>query len=105
MINTCDNWVLIRIHNDDDKTAGWKVVAGTSGGYAYGNSWRVNSGIKDYTDEGDHYLFNGYSGSTYKCMKEAEMIRMNIADVVKQMEDTGLATVQCFEDFKKEWQV
>jgi hypothetical protein len=99
-----DNWVIIRIKDPlNDTTAGWKVLVGWSGGYADGDSWKINSGIKDYADEGDHYLFHGYSGSTYKCVKDKEGIRMNIRDVVEQLAGTGLASVIDFDVFTKEW--
>ena len=48
-----------------------KVFASFDGGYLDGNSWRLNSGIKDVVIDGDYFLFHGFSGSVYKCHKEA----------------------------------
>ncbi len=99
-----DNWVIIRIKDPlDDKIAGWKILGGWSGGYATGDSWRMNSGIKDWEDKDDHYLFHGYSGSTYKCNKEAETVRMNIAGTINELHKSGLAQWIHFDEFKEEW--
>lgn len=100
-----DNWVIIRIKDpQDDKIAGWKVLIGWSGGYADGDSWRMNSGIKSWEEFDDHYLFHGYSGSAYKCNKGSEKVRMNIAGVINQLHKTGLAQWIHFEEFKEEWE-
>lgn len=103
MIYESDNWVIVRIKPEDGSVAGWKVLTGTSGGYTTGDSWRMNSGIKDYDVLSDHILFHGYSGSTYKCMKDAETVRMNIAGVLRQLIETGMAEQQSFSDFEKEF--
>ena len=103
MMNTCDNWVIVRIKSEDGSVAGWKVLTGTSGGYTTGDSWRINSGIKDYDVLSDHILFHGYSGSTYKCMKDSETVRMNIADVLMSLIKTGMVEQQSFSDFEKEF--
>jgi hypothetical protein len=39
---TCDNWVVIKMKGDDTH---YRVLAGWSGGYLDGDSWRMNSGI------------------------------------------------------------
>ena len=37
-----DNWVVIKLKGDDPH---YRVLAGCSGGYLDGDSWRMNSGI------------------------------------------------------------
>jgi len=64
-----DKWLIIRFR-DGDKTT-YKVLGGWRGGYLDGDSWRLNSGIVDIEEDGDYYLFKGFSGSVYKCHKEA----------------------------------
>lgn len=49
----------------------YKVLAGWYGGYTGGDYWKLNSGITKVEVDGDYYLFHGYSGSVYKCHKEA----------------------------------
>jgi len=99
-----DNWVIIRLHEKDGTTLGWKVLIGWSGGYADGDSWRMNSGIKSYTEDGDNYIFRGYSDSVYECPKGKETVRMNIAGVIRQVEDSGHATMIDFKTFKEEYE-
>lgn len=87
-----DNWLLLKF---DTKEHGifYKVLAGWSGGYLYGDSWKLNSGVTKVEVDGDYYLFYGYSGSVYKCHKDSEMVRMNIAPILDQLLNTGQVTV------------
>ncbi len=71
-----DNWVIVRVKGDK---AHYRVLAGWSGGYLSGNSWRINSGIVRHEREGDYYYFYGESGSCYKCYIHSQMLRMNVS--------------------------
>ena len=75
---TPDNWVVIKMDGD---AAHYRVLAGWSGGYLDGNSWKVNSGIVRVEIDGDYYRFCGLSGSCYSCHKESYCIRMNNAHI------------------------
>jgi len=44
-----DNWVVIKMNGDDPH---YRVLAGWSGGYLDGDSWRMNSGITRVEDAG-----------------------------------------------------
>ena len=75
---TPDNWVIVRIYG-----LSWpdcKVLAGWSGGYLDGDSWRLSSGITDIADYGDYWLVTNVSGSTYKLKKDSDFVRMNISE-------------------------
>lgn len=61
--NKPDQWSIIKI---DDI---YKVFGSWSGGYLDGDSWRLNSGIDRIEEDGDYWLFYGYSGSCYRCHK------------------------------------
>ena len=62
-------WCLVRINDDLVKVFGsWR------GGYISGDSWRINSGIEKVEEDGDYWLFIGYSGSVYKCHKDGYTI-------------------------------
>lgn len=64
---TPDRWVVVRITNKAGTF--YKVLAGWSSGYLYGDSWRMNSGITK-ADVFESYIeFHGYSGSKYCCGK------------------------------------
>lgn len=59
-----DNWVVLKIPD------GFKVFATWAGGYLDGDSWKLNSGIKEVEEDEDYYYFIGFSGSCYKCHKK-----------------------------------
>ena len=80
-----DNWVVVKIKDGKLDRGFYKVLAGWSGGYLSGDSWRMNSGINKVTEEGDHLKFWGASGSCYICHKKTYGLRMNIAGVWNQM--------------------
>ena len=70
-----NNWVVIKMDGDDPH---YRVLAGWSGGYLDGDSWKMNSGITRVEDDGDCYNFYGSSGSCYSCYKESYCIRMTM---------------------------
>lgn len=72
MTYTPDNWVIVKITRPEGVL--YKVLAGWSGGYLDGDSWRLNSGIVRAEVEDDYILFHGHSGSVYKCHKHAQRL-------------------------------
>lgn len=80
-----DNWVVIKLDNDNDPH--YRVLAGWSGGYLDGDSWRMNSGITEAHETDDYYYFSGSSGSTYRCGKGSYMLRMNTAITWARLQD------------------
>jgi hypothetical protein len=79
-----DNWVVIKMDGDDPH---YRVLAGWSGGYLDGDSWRMNSGITRVEDAGDRFNFYGSTGSCYSCGKESYCIRMNNAHIWAQLQE------------------
>lgn len=65
---TPDKWIILKIKGETETL--YKVLAGWSGSYLEGQSWKINSGITKVSEDGDYYLFEGYSGSVYKCHKK-----------------------------------
>ncbi len=64
-----DRWVMLKFnHNGQDI---YKVLATFYGGYANGDSWKLNSGVTKIEEDGQTYLFTGSSGSVYRCHKNA----------------------------------
>jgi len=98
---TPDNWIIVKF-NTEKHGIFYKVLAGWSGGYLHGNSWKLNSGITSIKDSGDYWLIHGYSGSTYKCHKQSEFVRMNTAGVLKQLLDSGQCVEFPIEEYFKE---
>lgn len=83
----CDNWVVVKSPSETDPH--YRVLVGTSGGYLYGDSWRINSGIVRVEDSIDYFYFYGSSGSCYECFKAAYTVRMNIAPTLARLEELG----------------
>ena len=79
-----DCWVVIRVSGDNTH---YRVLAGWSGGYTSGDSWKLNSGITHVTEGDNHYHFHGSSGSCYSCHKEAYGLRLSTIHIWNQLED------------------
>lgn len=71
-----DNWVVIKMNGDDPH---YRILAGWSGGYATGDSWRMNSGIVHVDETETSFIFYGASGSAYDCRKTCYCLRKNNA--------------------------
>lgn len=65
-MNTPDKWMLVSVMGTDPH---WRIFATWGGGYTYGESWKLNSGIKSVEDKDEYFDFLGYSGSVYRCYK------------------------------------
>jgi len=65
---TPDRWVMLEINRQGEKV--YKILAGWSGGYLHGQSWKLNSGCVSASKDGDYFVFEGSSGSVYRCHKE-----------------------------------
>lgn len=82
---TPDNWVVLKIQNEGETL--YKVLAGWSGGYLYGDSWRMNSGITEVKQNGDYYEFYGSSGSCYRCHRDSYRLTMANSGVYTQLKE------------------
>lgn len=80
-----DNWVILRIVHEGQTYH--KVLAGWTGSYVSGDSWRMNSGITEVVEEPNHWLFHGASGSVYRCNKDRYGLRHNNAGVYNQLKE------------------
>ena len=64
---TPDRWVMLEITGLGSEPIR-KIFAGWYGGFASGDSWKLNSGVTSIrVDDSGHYEFDGQSGSTYHC--------------------------------------
>jgi hypothetical protein len=63
-----DKWVVVKITALDNPPV-HKVFACWYGGYLGSDSWKLNSGITRVFEEGQCFMFEGSSGSTYTCHK------------------------------------
>lgn len=80
-----DNWVVIRMTHKD--SVFYKVLAGWSGSYLNGDSWRLNSGVDKcvYDVTTDRWKFYGATGSVYYCHVDTYGLRMSTAPIWNQM--------------------
>lgn len=90
-----DNWVIIKVNGDKPF---YKILAGWSGGYTSGTSWRMNSGIERAELKGDQWLFYGSSGSCYVCHKDSYCLRMNTAYVWEALKEKYGSKVEYIEE-------
>jgi hypothetical protein len=65
-----DAWVIVRISREDLVVD--KVFAGWYGGFARGDSWKLNSGITKIEEREHSYDVHGESGSIYTIHKQSE---------------------------------
>jgi len=78
---TPDRWVVLEFTHAEHGVFR-KVFAGWYGGFADGDSWKLNSGITVTRIEDDVYEFDGYSGSTYNCHKSGHGMSGYMAQVL-----------------------
>jgi hypothetical protein len=89
---TPDKWIVIKIEGPDIPLA-YKVFACWYGGFLGSNSWKLNSGITKVTKDRKFYLFEGYSGSVYKCHEDMQGTHMYgsgvLNDIIKRSKEIG----------------
>ena len=81
---TPDCWTVIFLDGPDPH---YRVLAGWSGGYAHGSSWKLNSGIVRVEEDGEYLLFYGASGSTYRCHRQGYGLRMSTAGTLNKLKE------------------
>jgi hypothetical protein len=82
-----DNWVVLKFPDH------YRILAGWSGGYLSGDSWRLNSGIVRADQDERYWYFHGSTGSCYKCHKGVYSLRRNNAyvyDEIKSKHDVSI---------------
>lgn len=99
---TPDKWVILKLNNKGETA--YKVLAGWSGGYLDGQSWKINSGITKVEEDDNYLLFHGYSGSVYKCHKRGYGTNMIMNGVLAQLEDVPDVQIMKEEEAMKELQ-
>ena len=82
-----DSWVLLEINHNGEQLQ--KILAGWSGSYLYGDSWRMSSPIAelDIKINSKWITATTESGSTYNLSKHHQGLRMSIAGVYNQLKE------------------
>ena len=77
-----DKFVIIKIDNHKEI---YKVVGEWSCRFLNGGSWRINSGIKYYTQKNDTLSLYSHSGSVYNVNVESEGISSTMIPLLSQI--------------------
>jgi hypothetical protein len=83
-----DRWVVISLTHDNETHK--RVFATWFGGYAKGDSWKLNSGIVKTTFSNEIYSFEGESGSVYHCSKNTYGSTTYGWSVLKKLMDNSI---------------
>jgi hypothetical protein len=94
-----DKWVVFELKGD---YLHHRVLAGWSGGYLDGDSWRINSGITKVVEEEDTYRIYGNTGSCYICGKDNYGFNITSAGVWNKLKEIHGDLVELKEEDK--WQ-
>ena len=78
-----DAWVVLEI-TPTGADPEQKVLAGWSGGYIDGDSWRLSSGIASTEETDTEWIFTNYIGSIYHCRKSAREFNMVSSGVYRE---------------------
>ena len=88
---TPDNWVIVEIQDPihPGMPPMQKILSGWSGGYLYGDSWRMSSPIKqlDITINEDFFTVETSSGSVYTLWKSRQGLRMSNAGIYNELKE------------------
>jgi hypothetical protein len=95
MNTTPDKWVVVKITSDQGTI--YKVLGSWYGGYLYGNSWRMNSGITQVEKTDDTFLFHGISGSCYECGFNNYGTHLESSGVITQLKNMSKVTVEILD--------
>ena len=82
-----DSWVVLKVKEGKGTFPFYKVLAGWSGGYLDGDSWRMNSGITLVFERENTVDFYGESGSMYWCHQGGYRLTMSLAGVYNQLKE------------------
>ena len=96
MVYTPDKWLIIEVGGQSPHH---RVFGSWSGGYLYGDSWRMNSGINGIHREDKTIVFTGYSGSEYAVHEEMYGASAYNWSVAKSYEDTNTRVLNEDEAF------
>jgi hypothetical protein len=82
-----DNWVILEINHNGEQFQ--KILAGWSGSYLYGDSWRMSSPIAELDIKANSKWITAttQSGSTYNLSKLHQGLRMSNAGIYEQLKE------------------
>lgn len=84
-IYTPDSWQLVHVIPKDTSADYYRILAGWSGSFMYGNSWKLSSGCEQMIDEGANWRVPQSSGSVYILRKNSEQPSMATAGILESV--------------------
>lgn len=101
-----EGWVVLKMTDTfaDACPPIYKVFASFRGGYLDGDSWKLNSGIKSVNETENEYIFYGYSGSEYHCIKNyyghcSNYAESVLASIIERADKHGYSIIQLPHDY------
>ena len=92
-----DNWAVVKVEESEFGDSFYKIVAGWNGGYVGGDSWKLNSGVTEVTQDERYYYFHGASGSVYQCHKIAEGISSSMNPILSSINGHDRTSIVKFD--------
>ena len=92
-----DSWVILEINHNGEQFQ--KILAGWSGSYLYGDSWRMSSPIKEMNIDvnKDYIVVETNSGSVYNLRKQYQGLRMSNAGIWNELKERFGDSVEIVE--------
>ena len=93
---TPDSWVIVEYNGSHQFQ---KILAGWSGSYLYGDSWRMSSPIRELNIKVNQDFFTATtdSGSTYQLFKSRQGLRMSNAGIYNELKEKYGDSVEIVE--------
>lgn len=82
-----NKWVILELTDSENDKSVYKILAGWTGGYLDGDSWRLSSGLKNIEKENEYYLMYNHSGSIYKCHKKSKGLTVFSAAIYQEIKN------------------
>ena len=100
--NYPDGWAILKITNEEKVF--YRLFGSWGGGYCYGDSWKLNSGITKFVEYNDQIKFHGHSGSLYVVnLLEEGRIGSYSSGVLSDFTNQKNVSTITFEEFKNEF--
>lgn len=82
-----DSWVIIEVNHEGKQFQ--KILAGWSGSYLYGDSWRMSSPIREMNIgiNKEYMIVETDSGSVYNLRKDYQGLRMSNSGIYNQLKE------------------
>jgi len=91
-----DKWIILKINHDSQTY--YKVF-----GSWYGDKWKINSGIKNITEDEHNYYVFGFSGSCYLCSKNnygvaTSYSKIVLSDMIDKVKSNSNSTMEILDE-------